>query len=399
MKAKVSKLSVALFLIYLLWYREAKGHVSLFLYGGTVLVAITTLIYINRKSVRVLVPPKGILYGIGYGVYSLIVGIVVAADRSVMMSALITYFAFFFVCYCITIICQGEGDIDWLLKTIVTICVVCAVYTLFWGYSFYNGIYVITMGPENNPNALGAFMTFGIFAVLYQNEQKLGKIIVSLAVIMLFVYIIILTGSRKSLFSALALCIIWFIVFLKDTWQNCSRGAQIIRFLLAATVFGFAISYFSKTYLQTASFERLLKLFSNGSASGRWEMYIEAGELFKKSKLFGIGFNQFRVLSSFQTYSHSTYAEVLACGGIFGCLIYFTPIVWTGWLVCKQLRREKTYRAGILFALYAVEMFLGAVNIFLYTFMHMMMWTIIYILTENKDNVFLKYRLGGKRNV
>lgn len=384
MKAKVSKFSVFLFLLYLLWYTEAKASVALFLYGGTALVAITTIIYTNGKSTRILMPPKGILYGVGYGVYSLVTGIVIAADRSVMASSLKTYLAFLFVCYCIVIICQGEGDISWLLKIIVAICSICMIYTLFWGYRYYNGVYVITMGPENNPNSLGALMVFGMFAVLYRNEQKTGRLLFSFATVILFGYIIILSGSRKALISATVLCMIWFVTFLKDTWKNCERAERIKRFLLVAIMLGIAFAYFNNAYLKTASFERLLRLFSGGGTNSRWGMYVEAAELFKKSMLFGIGFDQFRVLSSFHSYSHSTYAEVLACGGILGCLIYFTPIIWTGCLIYKKLKKEKNYQAGMLFALYAVEMFLGTVNIFMYTFMHMMMWSILYILTEKE---------------
>lgn len=399
MKFAAAKGSVFLFLLYLLWYTETKGHVSLFLYGGAALITITTLIYINGRTVSLLFPPKGILFGAGYGVYSLVTGIVVAANKGVLVSSLITYFAFLFVCYCIAIICLGERDVSWLLKIIAAVCVLCAIYTLFWGYRYKNEVYVTTMGPENNPNRLGALMVFGMFAVLYRNERSFGKLLVTCVLSVLFIYVIILSGSRKALISAIALGGFWFVTFLRDTWKKCERMEQVKRLSLAAIMLGIAVAYFTNTYLETASFERFLRLFAENGTSSRWAMYVEAAEMFKKSMLFGVGFDQYRILHFLQTYSHSTYAEVLACGGILGCLIYFSPIIWTGCLVYKRLKKEKSYSAGMLFALYTVEMFLGAVNIFMYTFMHIMVWTILYVLTENEDIYCLEDRFGSGKNV
>ena len=53
MRAKAAKISIFLFLLYLLWYRDAYQHVSLFLYGGTLLVVGTVLLYVNHRPLRV----------------------------------------------------------------------------------------------------------------------------------------------------------------------------------------------------------------------------------------------------------------------------------------------------------------------------------------------------------
>ena len=385
MKAIAAKGAIFLFFVYLVWFRAAHHHVSLYLYGGTALVAITTLLYVNHKPFKCLIPPKGIMFWMGFAIYSLVVGLVVASDRNQLISSVVTYMAFLFVCYCAYIISRGENDIQWLIKVIIIVCYICAVYTLFWGKPYQTEFYVTTMGPENNPNTLGTTMVFGMFAVLYSNKQKLGGLVFIFATLTLFTYVIVLTGSRKALLSALVLGVIWFAAFLRDAWKNYKRRGRFLRISLVVAGACFAIAYFTNAYADTASFERMLMLFAKGGMDARQSMYAEAFDMFKTSPLFGIGYDQYRLHSSYGTYSHATYAEVLSCGGIFGSLIYFTPVIWTGYLIYKKLKNEKSYRVGILFALYAVEMFLGTGNIFMYSFMHMTMWTIMFMLLENDE--------------
>lgn len=384
MKAIAAKTSVFLFLLYLLWYREAYHHVSLLLYGGTLLVVSTTLVYVDHRPLSSIAPPKGIAIWMGFGAYSLIAGLVVAVNRELLVSSLVTYMAFMLVCWCICIICRGERDIQWLLKCITIVCYVCAIYTLFWGKPYYNGIYVTTMGPENNPNTLGILMIYGMFSVLFYKKNKGFGLIVMLAAVLLFFYVIVLTGSRKSLLGGGLLCVVWLISFVRDTYRLTNRKEKRLKYALLLAVLVIGVTYFVKYYANTASFERLQKLYVDGGASSvRMEMYGEAVDLFKTSILFGIGFNQFRVRSSFGTYSHSTYAEVLADGGIFGCVIFFYPIIQAGLALLKKLRKNPAYQIGMLMALLLVELLLATGTIYIYSFGHLLIWSILYMTVEN----------------
>lgn len=384
MKAVAAKGSVFLFLLYILWYKEAYGDFSPALYGGAALIVITTLLYVDHKPLKAVMPPKGIIWSIGFGIYSLITGLVVASNRELLASSIETYMSLLLVCWCICIICNGENDIQWLLKCITIVCYACAVYTLLFGKPYWNGIYVTTMGPENNPNRLGILMVFGMFSVLYNKRTRVGELALTLVTVLLFFYVIILSGSRKALLSGGLLCLVWLISFVKDTQNLSNRKEKIIKYGLVVAVLAIGSIYFLKNYVNTASFERLQKLIAGGASSNRTEMYKEAVKFFKISKLFGVGFNQFRVLSSFKTYSHSTYAEVLADGGVFGCILYFYPIIKAGITLIKTLKISPSYQIGMLFALYAVEMFLGTGVIFMYGFEHLLIWSILYMTVEKE---------------
>ena len=123
-------------------------------------------------------------------------------------------------------------------------------------------------------------------------------------------------------------------------------------------------------------------LFTSGSTKMRSEMYEESIDFFKRSPLFGIGYDQFRVLSRYKLYSHSTYAEVMADGGIIGMLLFITPILIAGFRLFKLRKRTNTYTVWIFIALYCVEVFLGAVNIFMYDITHLLIWSLIFFYTQ-----------------
>lgn len=395
MKAVASKASIFLFLLYSFWYRSAYRYVSLFLYGGAILVVITTAIYVNHRTMSCLIPPKGILFWVGFGVYSLLTGLVVATDRGLLVSSIVTYMAFMLVCWCICIVCQGENDIKWLLKCIAIVCHVCAIYTVFFGKQ--SGIYAITMGPDDNPNSLGVLMVYGLFSVLYNKKRKVGELLGMLASTMLFFYVIILSCSRKSLLSGALLCLVWLIAFVRDTHKHANRREKSMKYALLLITLAIGGIYFVKYYANTNSFERLQFLGSDGSTHLRLEMYKEGWEFFKSSKLFGIGYKQYMVHSSYGAYAHSTYAEVLACSGIFGCILFFYPIMKTGLAIVKKLRRNPSYQKGMLLSLFLVEMFLATGVIFMYSLDDLIIWSILYMTTENTSLIDMENHNRGEK--
>ena len=61
----------------------------------------------------------------------------------------------------------------------------------------------------------------------------------------------------------------------------------------------------------------------NASSITRLAMIEEAWGLFKQRPVIGYGFDNFRVISVFETYSHNNYVEVLTALGSVGFFIYY----------------------------------------------------------------------------
>ena len=143
-----------------------------------------------------------------------------------------------------------------------------------------------------------------------------------MAFIALFLYVIILSGSRKCLISAIILVLLWMFVnnYVQLKEGFTTRGLCQLIFCLLFFAIGIYIArnYFSLTTI----FERFSTDNMNSGLNDRTLLYKRAFELWLKSPIIGIAYDQFKVLSGYNMYSHSTFAEILACTGVLGIAIW-----------------------------------------------------------------------------
>ena len=394
-KELLAKAAVALFFSYILWYAEAIGDAIIVLYGSACLVVICTLIMINGKTYKLVKPSMGLRVWILYAIMSLIFGFLVAKDCSILFSSLVTFLAFLCICICVNIICNVLGDIKWVLYILIFIAVMCAVYTLLFGFDYYNGIYVKTMSANNNPNTLGVMMVAGSFCTLYIVKNNIRSILCTLAMNALFLYIIIICGSKKALLAMALLLLFWGFLFIKEIFKNAKTYVKFFSIITGAIVIFAIFYYITHYYINTVSFQRLMIASESGSTKLRTGMYDEAIKMFKASPICGHGYNQFIVLSSSGKYSHSTYAELISCGGIIGTLIFMFPIMVCGFQLMKNVKRKFNYKTGLIMNLFCVEIFFGAVNIYMYEFIHLLIWTIIFMFIEKSGLILERECLNG----
>jgi O-antigen ligase len=90
--------------------------------------------------------------------------------------------------------------------------------------------------------------------------------------------------------------------------------------------------------MDSALFSRLQELFQPDSEQERKSMYKVAFQLFERNPVFGIGYDQFKLISGFNTFSHSTYAEALSCTGAVGVILYFIPYIIVFIKLVKKVR-------------------------------------------------------------
>lgn len=256
---------------------------------------------------------------------SLIFGMLVAVNHEFLFSSLMTFVEFLFLIFGITYISKCDGKIEFFINVFILFALICAITTMFWGVNYGQGR--ISMGLTNNPNSLGITMALGVCCILFKhNFKSLVWSIISFSAVILLIYVCLLTGSRKSFLSILAIITYWiaFVVF-KDIKEL--RFIEKFKGIVSILVISL-LGYYSlgSMFEDSVLLERLVLLFESGSDT-RESMYGAAMDYFKQSPLVGIGFNNFRALSIFGTYSHSTYSEALACTGIIGCIFYFAPYI------------------------------------------------------------------------
>lgn len=376
---KLSKVFFSILIVYILWFKEAIGDYPVVLYGTFMAGFICTIMNAlrNREFKISGIPGMYIVFGF----YSFFCGLFVAKNIAWFMSSMVTYFAFALTCLCIYYISSREGSINWIKENIVVSATLCAVYTLIAGVDYKTEVIVRTMSANNNPHTLGMMMILGIYAIVADKKKVEEHFWIKLIFIVLYLIVILLCGSRKSLMVACIFVAIWMINVLKTEREMSNKKISICLGLFVTVLFG--VYYVKTYYVDSASFERLLMLKDqNGAINTREELYLEALDFWKQSPFIGIGFGQFQLFSKSRKYSHSSYAEILSCTGLIGFLIFFIPLIKMTCGMIKEIRMRKwkigKYDIVLCFAMMIAEWILGIGQIYIYNFAHMLILTFLY---------------------
>ncbi len=372
---KLCKLFVGVFFWYNIWYSQIWGANQLLLYSSVGLSIIFFLLDLFSTSNNMSferINPIVKMYII-FGVYSIVTGVIVSVDKEEFFSSVFTYFSFTMIVFEVWYISLRTNNNKWLLDYIYLLALLCAVTTIFYGKDYRTEVVVTTMGIYNNPNTLGVFMVFGIFTVLFQKESINNNFIIKYLSIFAFLYVILLTGSRKSLFAGIGLFLLWIVEYLIECNKDylTPRTLFIITAILLSVIGAWI--YIKEVYIGMSGYERLLLLFKEGGTSGRIQLMEMGVDYWKKSPIFGIGLDQFKVLNPYGYYSHSTYSEILSCTGIVGCLFFFIPLLKLIMISVKKSfqQGESVYKIRICLLMLIVELFLGIAQIFIYSVIHM----------------------------
>lgn len=174
-----------------------------------------------------------------------------------------------------------------------------------------------------NPNFLAVELVAAAFLLLGVSPLK-SRLSLPLAVGFLL-FASAFTGSRKVLFSWIAL---GFLVFLQ-LLPRLRRSVQLTLAggLMILLIFVMLINTRLPDSLQRISvIARAETLFSeqqDWSAIHRYEMTIEALEIWAQHPFVGIGVDQYKNAGSFDVYAHNNYAELLSGMGLLGLALYY----------------------------------------------------------------------------
>ncbi len=356
----ISKIFFIAFLLYYGWFQRVFFSIS----NMSFLLGAGMILFIIYHSLKQKTP---ILRGITvelviwlmFAFASLGTGYLVAVSKSLVIKSLMNYFEYLVMIFGMAYISYQDKEINFFSSAYSVFSLVCALTTVFSGVNYTSTR--VSMSASTNPNTLGIIMVIGIFCLLFNLDSSSPiSLMFMICELFLFLYVVILTGSRKSLISAIIVIVLWIVFVRKSFWSNSKKisiGGRIA-VLLFSLIGAFLIYKFaSNSYILL----RLGKLFESGDDT-RVSMYLAAFELFKMSPFVGVGLDNYRTLTIFSTYSHSTYAEVLACTGIIGTILYFIPYCLIAAKIKKLVRCSNTQissNAKLLGILFFMLLFLG----------------------------------------
>lgn len=355
---KIKNTLVFVLIVYESWYVKKFSAIPYLLQVlAVLLVGFTVLKEISffTGKIKLTTPATGWFF---FG----LIAVFVAVTKSyalVVLDDLFTYFSFWVVCVCTGIAHKQDGSL--IRKAILAVVLLSVASVLLDGYSYKNGAYYgITMGPNNNPNTLGAVMAIGTY-YLINPQRKATQLSWVLRILMsgICLFVVVRTGSRSGLLCyGIAVGMTLFFRFL--AYEKRSKKRLLRRFLIilgVAAVGGLLLDYIKNMESGTTGIHRLLNEFRIEAFSGRTDLYVEGWEIFKQQPVVGVGYKSFEYVTKAGHYTHSTYMELLSCTGLVGFVLFLYPYMRAVILAWKHRKIDMGRTFAILMVFAAIGFF------------------------------------------
>ncbi|MBR4721086.1 MAG: O-antigen ligase family protein [Clostridia bacterium] len=388
------KLLVLIFVLYTGWFRYAYGIRQILLYAPPIALTATILLHmITHGNLNIRGCPSIIIAFFALAIYAFASGNIVAVNKSYCISSVATFFAHSLICFAVYYISKEEKSINWILNILIICGILCSAYAYLRGIARKtSGVDAIVLGEANNPNFLGMVMLTSIFALIYDFDKFRKRMVLSTVLLAAFAGVVILTSSRECFLTLVITVVWWIFAFMKALAKEEHSGGSIFHnsiyqiFILLGV--GLSIVYFINNFEGTGVYTKIVNSITQGDGlNSRKLLYQEAWRLFKRHYPTGVGFDQFRFYTSsgfyrnmtfHGHYSHSTYAEIASCLGIFGILIFFIPLGLGYLKTIAEFLKHRDYKISMLLIMFTAELMLGLGTIFIYEFYQMLILTIIF---------------------
>ena len=231
---------------------------------------------------------------------------------------------------------------------------------------YINGRFTLTGVIKEDPNQLCAYFAFGVvFALgaLTDKNYTLPKKIFAVAELLVYLYLVLATGSRGGLIAIMSGAAV-FLMFFKP--EKKSYGIKRIIFITLLFVALFVMLDYLPQILQIRF---TLDDVVESGASNRIDIWRQTLDLFANSNLFrqAFGYGTATIISCFQNFgyssnhvSHNIFLETLVEIGIIGFAVYTITIAS---FVKHSFKERDKFAFGVIFAMLVLSLSLS-----LYTF-------------------------------
>ena len=255
---------------------------------------------------------------------------VFAISTSYTIKTLVGFGIKIIVTFAVAYVCEREGSVKFAIRLLAGLAILSAV-TAFIHMGDISGRLQLDSGASLSVNDFGALMAYGCFAVIllfkYSSiESRVVSMILTAAFSVLFIIELFISGSRKSFYAIIILYAMLLIFTVLKKKKNSSISALIIGFFIMIAIYFIYTNYLEQYVMDTSLYLRVFGRKVEDAAisdDGRIELYKMAWADFKSRPFFGIGLGNFEYIHGL--YTHSTYAEPIACSGILS-LLYLVPI-------------------------------------------------------------------------
>lgn len=320
------KISFFLMLIYSVFFLAVLNlnipRMTLILGGLTVVFMIVDMFYTEFDLKRIFTAEVWLL--LGFIAYCLLTSLLFADYKNSAVDGLITLIENVVLMVVTVYLILRDKSIKFVAATFIIAMSLMAIYSLV---NLENVTERLTLTESTNANVLGhnAMCALTLLPLFIKQGKRLRNLLL-IAISVALVATVILSGSRMSFICLIVFAVLFFIRVYPMSINSVKKSSIGIKLLVGVIAFAGVAFLIISTMRGTLLYERMESLFvvfetGEGDGQGRIDLYERAWRLFKTNPITGVGYANYAA-SYHGTYSHSTYAELLSCTGILGCLIF-----------------------------------------------------------------------------
>ena len=381
----ITKIIYFIYILYWSWGLEAFSNIGGYLIPlGMLMAGVTMANYFVVDQRVAPLFPFSIKVWLIFGISEVLICLAFSDNFAASFDQLMVFIEIIIVLICCMAICVLEDNIDFVVNVNRTVYIIYAISMLFLAENRSGRLTLYNSNTDATVCLAG--IVFTLIAIKLESRTRT---LVNFGIIGYLYYCILATGSRKAFICATLFIAIWMFVMAKtvNDFQNPfdkdSRSFFNIifgLFLIMVVVIGVP------TITSSYAFRKILSGGDETSDGYRIIMYKEAWEYFKSNPIFGIGYGMFKYSSSLHRFSHSTYAEMLSCCGIYGVVVYFIPYFYIAKNFIDNLRKKHNYiteMRNLTFGIhFLIMLFLGFGMIHFYNEKFMLMFGIMTAFIE-----------------
>lgn len=231
---------------------------------------------------------------------------------------------------------RDEKDSSCLLNCVMWAGYIVAIYAIYY-YGLDTIRVLIATGDRidnefTNVNDIGMMAAYSLIITFSKviNKHFSCSLIFSLPALLM----VVASGSRKAFI--ILLFGVFFIYLTRSVSQSSNPIETLFKFFLVCAIGVMAIIIIWSIPAFKPVTERLLQTLNQFTGNGKVDestirraRFIEIGlQQFIKTPIQGIGIGNSLFIIGRNTYLHSNYIEILACGGILGILTFYNSYLY-----------------------------------------------------------------------
>ena len=318
-----------------------------------------------------------------------------STSQSGALEVLYKYITMAVVTVCVVQYIDSVADVETVMRAYMLAGLVLAVYVYsLYGNSFWtimqqaadteNG-YVVRLGDElTNVNTIGMYTIIStliaLYNVIFNRTSKLKTL--GCIVLAVFCFVVAMASASKKSVILLLLGIVCMWVYHSLGTKNLKKNMRSMLFALGGTIVLIYIINTLPIFSGIATrFQDMFDVAQNGSGgsdAGRINMIGTGLRVWMEHPLFGAGTKA--SYSTFGTYSHNNFVEILMNSGFVGFTVFYLVYLYAAYkyLHCAVQLKEKSKLPILLFALFMAITVCGVGLVYYYSRYYMILLTVVF---------------------